>query len=144
MRRTAIKRTAAKLARPRDTGPRRVVRVTVATRAGGRCEMTGCPLLLEHQHHRLPRRQGGTARPEVNQPSNIVGLCAPHHGWVESHRADAYALGLLVRAGMDPAAVPVLLRHHREPVLLDDEGGWTAVPTDTGVTLTPQPAGGPQ
>lgn len=44
-------------------------------------------------HHITPRGMGGTA----NDNSLLITLCAWHHGWVESHRAQAREMGLLTR-----------------------------------------------
>lgn len=44
-------------------------------------------------HHRLPRGRGGS-----NERENLVTLCPGHHRWVETNRAAAYDLGLLVRS----------------------------------------------
>lgn len=113
LRRTPMKRTAS---RPRDTGPNATTRDVVWIRAGGRCEVCGNPLagvLGFSRHHRLPRRMGGSSRPELNTPANLILLCGSGttgcHGRIESNREQAYAEGLLLHDGADPAAVPVLL-----------------------------------
>lgn len=48
-------------------------------------------------HHRMPRGMGGTTNPAIHDLDNLVLLCQGHHQWVESNRAMAYDLGLLVR-----------------------------------------------
>lgn len=134
LRRAPIKRVAAvrsrtaagKPRRPRDTGPNRRQRALVHKRSGRQCEFRACLERAVHVHHRRPRGAGGDPRPETNQPSNLVDLCLDHHLWVESNRVEAALLGLLVDWGADPAARPVVTRHHPGPVLLDDEGGWRA------------------
>lgn len=128
LRRAPIKRTAGRPPRPRDTGPTRSVRAIVRGRAGGWCEWPACPRPLEHLHHRRPRRQGGDGRPDTNLPANCLGLCASHHMWIEAHPADARVFGLILTATADPTAVPVVTRHCPDPVLLDNEGGWTRAP----------------
>jgi len=59
---------------------------------------------------------GGDKRPETNLVSNAIVLCghatSPDgcHRWVENHRAEALALGLLVSRYDNPSDVPVQLR----------------------------------
>ena len=43
-------------------------------------------------HHMFPRGRGGK-----NDLDGLITLCSHHHRWVESHRAEAYELGLLRR-----------------------------------------------
>jgi len=98
----------------------------VRARSQGRCERCGTDSAARWSlHHRKPRGMGGTRDPEINSPANVLLLCGSGtegcHGRVESNRAEAYDLGLLVRRNDDPAQVPVELRFGR--VLLDDEGG---------------------
>ena len=56
---------------------------------------------------------GGSRRAELNTPANIVLICGSGttgcHGEIESQREAAYADGLLLHDGQDPAVVPVLL-----------------------------------
>lgn len=111
----------------RDTGPARAVRELVAARSGGWCEATSCDRRARHIHHRRPRRLGGSKRADTNRPSNLVHLCPEHHAAVESFRRCAYALGLLLRDGTDPAAEPILRRGAW--VLLTDDGTVTTLPT---------------
>lgn len=110
-----------KPARPRDTGPDRSTRDLVFERDGG-CVVCGTGPYGLQVHHRKPRRMGGRSIPEINAPSNLISLCAQDHAWVESRRAEALELGLLVAERDDPAAVP--LNHSLYgPVLLDSDGG---------------------
>ena len=44
-------------------------------------------------HHTKPRSMGGTR----GETGPLVTLCVAHHGYTESHRSEARALGLLVR-----------------------------------------------
>ncbi len=114
-------RTQAAKAR-RDTGPTADQRAVVLDRALGCCEICGDRLYVwprgwiqPHSiHHRQPRQMGGTSRADINSPANLLLLCDDGterscHRHIESHRAEAYAAGWLVRAGADPAAVPVHL-----------------------------------
>lgn len=73
-------------------------------------------------HHRRPRRSGGDKRPETNLPANLVLLCTHCHEWVESRRAEAADMGLLLHANDDPTEHPVA-HAVLGPVLLDNEGG---------------------
>lgn len=91
------------------TGFSRTVRAIIIGRSDGWCERCGGDRAFE-QHHRRPRGAGGTRRPESNLPSNGLNLCPACHRRVESHRAEAYEHGWLVRQTDDPAAVPVLYR----------------------------------
>lgn len=109
-------RPRTKRPRARDTGPTPATTELVLARAGGRCEV--CRGTLDgpggySKHHRHPRRMGGSRRPELNTAANLVVLCGSGttgcHGRVESNRVQAYADGLLLHDGQDPAVVPVLL-----------------------------------
>ena len=49
-------------------------------------------------HHRIIKGMGGTSRPEMNEPDNLVTLCDRHH--VHAHERDrrgAEAAGIIVR-----------------------------------------------
>lgn len=103
----------------RDTGPTPAQRALVAERAAYACELCGRALVeadggwvVTHSfHHRQARGMGGSSRPDVNSPANILLLCGTGttgcHGFVEAHRTSAEAEGWLVRHGQDPAAVEV-------------------------------------
>lgn len=89
-----------KLRTRRDTLPRSV-RLAVQARADGLCEACGMggP---DHIHHRQLRSQGGQ-----HVLDNLIHV---HHGCHEQIHANptrSYALGLMVRRGVDPATVPV-------------------------------------
>lgn len=118
-RQTQLRR-AAKTRRRRDTGPTPATRATVRGRAAGVCEVCGLRRGV-HIHHRQPRRCG-TKRPWINQPSNLLWVCTTCHDSIETHRTVAYLNGWLVRAGRQPALVPVLLRDGIE--LLTDDGTY--------------------
>lgn len=103
----------------------------VRERSGGLCEVCrGANGRGTQTHHRQPRGMGGAhgVGRAVNRPSALVRLCTHCHGWVESHRTAAEALGLLVRRPAEPGAQPVWLDtvYGRGWWLLDDEGcyGW--------------------
>lgn len=61
-------------------------------------------------HHRRPRQMGGSRDPVVEDPANHLHLCGDGvrgcHGYVESHRAEAYEKGWLVHSWEDPREVP--------------------------------------
>lgn len=133
LRKHAIKRV---LVHRRATGLSVATVAICLARAGGRCEGCGVPHGSRRGvdfslHHRLPRRMGGTSVEAVNSASNVVVLGGSGttgcHGWVESHRADAYARGLLLHAGEVPSATSVDLVYGL--VFLDDVGGWELVPS---------------
>ena len=76
-------------------------------RDGYRCVVCGTAFNPQ-MHHRLPRGMGGSSRrPEIHSPANLLTLCADHHAWVENHRTEALAAGLLVLRGTDPASIPI-------------------------------------
>lgn len=109
------------LRRPhRDTGPTRKVRAVVKERANGMCERCG-QHPGGHVHHRDPRGMGGSSRPELNRPSNLLYLNPLCHDWVENNRLAAIGAGLLIPPGLHPLATPVRLWHGT--YLLADDGG---------------------
>jgi len=98
----------------------------VRRRSQNRCERCGTDDALRWSlHHRKPRGMGGSKDPAINSPANIVLLCGSGttgcHGWVESHRAEAYIDGLLLYRKDDASEMPVTLRYGT--VFLDDVGG---------------------
>lgn len=144
--RSAMSRSANK-AKPKPQAPRVAgeVRDAVRVRSGGRCEagvLVDCrrrgrtldaPGVGGNQHHRRPGQMGGDKAAGTHEASNLLDVCGAGntsgcHGWIESNRHAAYALGLLVRRGEDPAATPVRLWDGRR-VLLDDTGGYLPVTT---------------
>lgn len=132
MRRTPFERRKAtnRARKPReraakarkDTGPTRATRDLLLDRSLGCCEICGRQLWVYPRgwvaphavHHRQPRQMGGTSRTEINSPANLLLICDDGterscHRHVESNRSLAYVNGWLVRAGADPAEVPVVL-----------------------------------
>lgn len=79
-------------------------------------------------HHRLPRGSGGTSGLDPHRLSRLLLLCGDGvkncHGWVESHREEAYEMGWLVKHrgadDIDTATVPVWIGGRRR-VFLDDD-----------------------
>lgn len=135
-------KTTARARARTKTGPTAAQRRVVAERAGWCCEI--CPTLLHdgntwtqaHSfHHRLPRRMGGTSRPDVNAAYALLLLCGTGttgcHGYVESNRQEAYAMGWLLHDGQNPADVPVVvMRVLTGPVLLTADGHYQEVTPD--------------
>ena len=112
----------------RQAMPQATVR-DVKARAQDRCERCGTSDALRWSlHHRKPRGMGGSKDPMIHSPANILLLCGSGtsgcHGWVESHREQAYEDGLLVYRNDDPAEIPANLRYGT--VWLDDVGGVQA------------------
>lgn len=117
--RTPMKRRPRRVASQRKptSGPTTATRALVWERAGGRCELCGRDLhaLCAYSvHHRLPRKAGGTTRPWVNGPENLLLACGTGttgcHGLIESQRASAYGYGWLIREGQQlPHEVSVVL-----------------------------------
>jgi hypothetical protein len=134
MRRQAVKVRERVAKARRDTGPTRAQRAVVLNRADGCCEICGREVMLVGGrvvrpysiHHRRPRGMGGTSRPEINSPANLLLLCGDAttpggcHTRVEANRSLAYENGWLVRASADPATVPVLLEGSDWHLLTDD------------------------
>jgi hypothetical protein len=102
----------------RRTGPSAAVVEAVLERAGYSCEIDGSALgdrrgVDWHLHHRRPRQMGGTRRRDTNLPSNLLVLCPPCHADIETMRAEAYAVGWLLRQNDRPERVAVLVRRDR-------------------------------
>lgn len=102
-----------------ESEARRLVR----ERSGGVCEVCGAQRATNYQH-RKNRSQGGQW-----SASNGLDVCGSgttgDHGYIHAHPAESYERGWSVKGAYDPAEVPVQTRHGL--VLLDDEGGRTAV-----------------
>lgn len=138
-RRSELRARAVKaISRPKATGPTPATRNLVRERAGGCCEL--CGRLLHHEdggwiadhsfHHRQPRGAGGSSRPEVNCPSNLLLVCGTGitgcHGDIEKNRDIAHVCGWLVKRPTDPATVPVALFRPPPGVMvhLTDDGRY--------------------
>jgi hypothetical protein len=115
----------------RNTGPDLATRQLVIDRLNHACLRCGMPGQVIH--HRRPRKRGGTLRPEINSPENLVWICEKCHAWIESRRIDAYASGWLVKEGIDgPAEIPLWDRAGCEFFLTDD---GAIVPTGRWMTV---------
>jgi hypothetical protein len=112
------------------TGPSPEVRALILDRDDHRCRRCGTYVWQDAEiHHRRPRKRGGTSRPEINSPENLVTLCKPCHRTVESHRTEAYDHGWLVREGIDgPLEIP-LVNIHGARFWLTEEGEVTFAET---------------
>lgn len=121
----------------RSTGPTEATVELVAARDKGRC--AACGALVTGRRgidwsvgHRLPRKRGGSTRPWVNMPGNLVllhgdgvRLC---HGDIERDRTRWTSAGFIVREGVTlPADTPIVHAVHGR-VLLADDGTWTPAP----------------
>jgi hypothetical protein len=127
-RRTPLIAKSKAASRPKQSGPDRATRDLVFERDGG-CVVCGCGPYALQVHHRKPRRMGGRSTPGINSPANLVSVCAADHAWLESRRAEAIRLGLLVMEHQDPREVP--LNHCQlGPVLLDNDGAVLPVVED--------------
>lgn len=94
----------------------------VGMRQQGRCAVGGGLIRGERGrdwslHHRLPRGMGGTKTSSAIDADYLLVVCGSGttgcHGWLESHRAEAYRLGYLLRhttPPTDPTTVPVIRR----------------------------------
>lgn len=120
--------------KPKADGPTRDVVEAVYERSGWICERDGSGVgpvrgVDHHIHHRRPRGNGGTVRPETNYPSNLLLLCPTCHEdgktGVESQRTAAMAAGWLVPQHIDPATVPVVI-HGPRLVYLTQDGRYRA------------------
>lgn len=118
-------RASGKVARRRagrNTDISNGVRQLVHARAAMRCEACGRNVSWggRQVHHRRPRQMGGSRRADTNMPANLLLLCTDCHNGVESHRADAYNRGLLLRTDDSPSLVAVEHAVHGWVYLLDD------------------------
>jgi hypothetical protein len=95
------------------------------------CAVCGCSIgaVLDHSvHHRRNRGSGGSRRPEINSPSNLLLVCGSAttlcHGRITSNanRVEALTAGWVVslNAKHTPAEVPVQHALHGLVYLADD------------------------
>lgn len=130
-----LRRTALET-RSRDTGPSPATRTLVHERSGDRCEWPDCPRMRKDVHHRLNRKDGGRhgeMRERLNGPAWLLDACRYHHRLVTNAAGDDLVLvesmGWRLREftnghPTDARTIPVLTRHHPDPVLLDNAGDW--------------------
>lgn len=115
----ATSRIGRAMRRRRDTGFTSAVKLAIRARAGDgdpdRAVCEGCYKWLGRDggqfQHRLARGMGGSASAIINSVQNGLLLCGTPrtgcHGLAESRHPRAYAAGLWLAAGDDPAWVPV-------------------------------------
>ena len=105
------------------------VRDSVLKRANYQCEFCHGSLHAMSIHHRGPRQLGGSKASYINEAVNLLALCGSGttgcHGEVESNRARAYELGLLVHRGYYPENVPYF----------DKMGHWWLLHEDTKIAI---------
>lgn len=94
----------------------------IAARDRWRCRVGGEPVhglrgFAWSIHHRLGRGMGGTKTASATDPRFLLLVCGNGvqgcHGWLESHRTEAYAHGYSLRhttPPTDPDTVPVIPR----------------------------------
>lgn len=86
-------------------------------------------------HHRRPAGMGGSKLPGAHGPANLLTVCghgtAGDHGRIESDRAWAYSVGLLVPSYGDPFNTPVLIHGDRWVHLTADGEYADAPPSET-------------
>jgi hypothetical protein len=92
------------------------------TRAGGRCELCGLPLMGKVvRHHRQRRAVGG------DRLGNLLLLHDACHVRIHAHPEESRQAGWIVSSyELDPTAVPVAYQRARQ-VYLGDDGGLGAV-----------------
>ena len=105
----------------KNTGPTAKTLALVKARNDGAC--LRCNVRAGEQcHHRRPRKMGGSRRPEINSPENLVWICGHCHAAIESNREAAIATGWLVPEGLDgPLETPLVDLLGRE-FFLTEEG----------------------
>ncbi|WP_279106188.1 HNH endonuclease [Mobiluncus curtisii] len=84
-------------------------------------------------HHRKPRGMGGSNSPDINISPNLIVLCGTGtsgcHGWVESHREQAYKEGLLIHSGIgNPILTPAFSEYRKS---------WIDLTTGKYIVATP-------
>ena len=106
----------------KSTGPSLAVRQLVIDRNHHMC--LRCQAPGQVIHHRRPRKRGGTKRPEINAPENLVWICNRCHDEIERFiREIAYNTGWLVREGIEePVEIPLVDLLGRWFWLLEDGG----------------------
>lgn len=97
-----------------STGPSEAVRRFVIDREGHCCRrcLRYVPEGTGSIHHRRARQAGGSTWPGINLASNLALICGSGttgcHGYIESHRKEAYRMGWLVHSWDDPSTIPWL------------------------------------
>jgi hypothetical protein len=83
-------------------------RQIVTARALGHCERCGAWGAGE-LHHRRPKGNGGSSRPDRHNVENLAYLCTSCHKWTHSFPKKSAPVGFLVerRSGLNPVDVPI-------------------------------------
>ena len=129
LRKVPLPRAGSSVRKPmprRNTGPAQKVRDLVFARDGHRCVHCG----IRHDlvlHHRVNRGQGGSKNSDINNPTNLLVVCAGFNGLMESDAEAAQlaqSMGWKVPRSQNPAGVPVFYRGR----------GWKFLTRDGGLT----------
>lgn len=81
----------------------------VVARDGGLC--LKCLGQADVVHHRRVRGMGGSGDPAITTGlANLISLCSACHLEVHLHPEVSYESGFLVRMGMNPEEVPIILK----------------------------------
>lgn len=103
----------------------RHTRDLLAQRSGGICELCHANPAT-NAHHRAPRGMGGTKR-NIHTIEWLLHLCGSGttgcHGYIESHREEAYRSGWLLRQHQRPPTSPVWI-HGPALVILTEDGRY--------------------
>lgn len=125
-----------------STDPDKATKDLILVRDDWHCACCGRPLFDEGseycRQHRVARKMGGSRRPVINSPANLVLLCGlPTTAGSCNYRAEGrvdlemHLNGFWLHDDQDPCTVPV--KHFsRGWVLLDMAGGWSSVKAPAG------------
>lgn len=114
--------------RPNRDGFTTAVKQIIERRSAGMCERDFCGP-ADHHHHRAPRGRGGSSLPWINLAANGLHVSLACHDYIETHRAESYEKGWLIRRNGNQTAAEV-------PVLYC--GQWGLLANDGSI----RPAGG--
>lgn len=95
----------------------------IFARDGGKC--LRCLGEAEVVHHRRVRGMGGSGDPAVNTGlANLLSLCSACHLEVHLNPARSYSSGYLVRMGLNPEDIPVVVKPGSFLVRLGNDGSF--------------------
>lgn len=129
---------SAKPKRQRDTGPSAAVVAMVQARDEQQCFCCGGSCWGRRGwdwsvQHRRARGQGGTRRPDTNEPQNLILLCGSAtspggcHLRVEQRHPDDAGAGWAIKQSENPLHVPVL-HWQNGLIFLTADGSWSSRP----------------
>lgn len=129
---TQLKRAAFR-SKPRVRTVAPAVRLALAGRSGGACEMrlADCWGRATEVSHRIATGSGGrkgAAKAEHDRLSNVIAACRACHAWCHRNIARAEEFGLMLREGDESTSERVFLSAHGGWVLLADDGTWVEAP----------------